>query len=118
MLENQNLAYKTSWRDEYLKWIGGFANSNGGKLFIGVNDEGKVTGIENHRELLELLPNKIRDVLGLYVEINLRNEGEKYYLEIVVPRYDVPISLRGKYFIRKRSGPILFEYVRQNRKIW
>ena len=38
--ENQNIEWKESWRDEYLKWICGFANANGGKLIIGVNDEG------------------------------------------------------------------------------
>ena len=40
MSENQNIEWKKSWRDEYLKWICGFANANGGKLIIGVNDEG------------------------------------------------------------------------------
>lgn len=32
MAENQNIEYKESWRDEYLKWICGFANANGGKI--------------------------------------------------------------------------------------
>ncbi|WP_254424817.1 helix-turn-helix domain-containing protein [Capnocytophaga sp. oral taxon 878] len=29
MHETQNIEYKSSWRDEYLKWICGFANANG-----------------------------------------------------------------------------------------
>jgi len=33
MPEQQNIEYKTSWRDEYLKWICGFANANRGKVF-------------------------------------------------------------------------------------
>jgi ATP-dependent DNA helicase RecG len=32
MIENQNIEYKESWRDEYLKWICGFANAKGGKI--------------------------------------------------------------------------------------
>ena len=100
MPESHNTEYKASWHDDYLKWISGFANSNGGKLYIGVDDNGKVTGIENYRELLEKLPNKLKDLLGVFAEINLKNEGEKYYLEIVVSRYEVPISLRGKYYVR------------------
>jgi len=39
MSENQNIEWKESWRDEYLKWICGFANANGGKLIIGVTNE-------------------------------------------------------------------------------
>lgn len=47
MSETQNIAYKSSWRDEYLKWICGFANANGGTIFIGKDDAGKVIGISD-----------------------------------------------------------------------
>ena len=33
MTESQNIEYKESWRDEYLKWVCGFANAH-----IGIND--------------------------------------------------------------------------------
>jgi ATP-dependent DNA helicase RecG len=39
MTESPNIEYKSTWRDEYLKWICGFANANGGKLLIGVDDQ-------------------------------------------------------------------------------
>ena len=35
MPEKQNVEYKESWRDEYLKWICGFANAQGGTIYIG-----------------------------------------------------------------------------------
>ena len=38
--ESHNIEWKQSWRDEYLKWLCGYANVRGGKLFIGVNDDG------------------------------------------------------------------------------
>jgi ATP-dependent DNA helicase RecG len=41
--------------------------------------------------------------LGVYAEVNLQSENDKHFLEIVVPRYDVPISVRGKYYIRAGS---------------
>ncbi len=37
MQEQQNIEWKESWRDEYLKWICGFANAQGGKIYIGKN---------------------------------------------------------------------------------
>jgi len=40
MPESQNTEYKQSWRDEYLKWISGFANAEGGVLVIGRDDAG------------------------------------------------------------------------------
>lgn len=39
MSESQLIEYKESWRDEYLKWICGFANAQGGVLYIGKRDE-------------------------------------------------------------------------------
>ena len=59
--ENQNIEFKESWRDEYIKWICDFANAKGGKLYIGVDDSGKIVGIDNSSKLLEDIPNKIKD---------------------------------------------------------
>jgi ATP-dependent DNA helicase RecG len=52
MPESQTIEYKSSWRDEYLKWICGFANSNGGSIFIGKDDSGKVVGLADSKKLL------------------------------------------------------------------
>ncbi|MCF8307957.1 MAG: putative DNA binding domain-containing protein [Bacteroidales bacterium] len=117
MPERQNIEYKKNWHENHLKWICGFANSKGGKLYIGIDDNGKVLGINNYQELMEQLPNKFRDILGIYAEINLHVKKNKHYLEIIIPRYDVPISLRGKYYIRTGStlqeltGPALNEFI-------
>jgi ATP-dependent DNA helicase RecG len=125
MLESQNIEFKSNWREDCLKWICGFANANGGKLFIGIDNNGKVTGIENHKGLMEQLPNKFRDILGVYAEVNLHRENNKPFLEIVVPRFDVPISVRGKYYIRTGStlqelkGPSLNEFIlKRNGRTW
>ena len=45
--ETQNVEWKTSWRDEYLQWICGFANAQGGILEIGRNDRGEVIGVSD-----------------------------------------------------------------------
>ena len=57
MPESQIIEYKSSWRDEYLKWICGFANAQGGKLYIGVSDDGQVCGVQNAKRLMEDVPN-------------------------------------------------------------
>lgn len=101
--ENQHVEWKESWRDDYLKCICGFANSNGGKLYIGIDDKGKVTGIKKSKRLLEDVPNKIRNYLGVIAEVNLLEKEDNEYLEIKVEPYDVPISYHGKYYIRSGS---------------
>ena len=51
--EGHNLEWKESWHDEYLKWICGFANAEGGVLVIGRDDRGRVVGTPIAARLLE-----------------------------------------------------------------
>ncbi len=69
--ESQQIEWKWSWQDEFLKWLCGYANTEGGILYIGVNDDGYVVGIENSQKMLESLPNKINDKLGIVASINI-----------------------------------------------
>ena len=101
--ESQNIEYKESWRDEYLKWICGFANAQGGRIFIGVNDEKQVIGLPDAKKLMEDIPNKIVNYLGIVEDVNLLAEGEKEYIEIVVTPSNVPIAYKGTYHYRSGS---------------
>jgi ATP-dependent DNA helicase RecG len=101
--ESQNIEWKQSWRDDCLKEICGFANAQGGRIYIGVNDSGQVSGLKNAGKLLEELPNKIRDHLGLMPQINLLQDKGGSYLEIIVAPSQVPISLHGSYYWRSGS---------------
>lgn len=103
MPEKQNIEWKEIWKDEYLAWICGFANAQGGTLYIGRNDRGEVVGLSNARKLLEDLPNKIRDALGIIVPVNSISEGNKEYIEISVHPYPIAISYRGIYYYRSGS---------------
>lgn len=106
MTESQNTEWKRSWKDEYLKWVCGFANAQGGKIFIGKNDEGEIAPLENAKRLLEEIPNKIKSLIGLTVDVNLHQTKRGDYLEIVVLRQSVPVSLRGRYYYRTGSTKI------------
>ena len=50
--ETQQMEWKWSWQDEFLKWLCGYANADGGILYIGVNDDGYVVGIKDAKRLL------------------------------------------------------------------
>ena len=101
--ESQNIEYKESWRDEYLKWVCGFANAQGRKLYIGVNDDRQVVGVTNTERLMEDIPNKVVNFLGIVVDVNLHTEDKKYYIEIVVSPSNIPIALKGAYHYRTGS---------------
>ncbi|MFA7135421.1 MAG: ATP-binding protein [Bacteroidales bacterium] len=103
MPEKQNIEYKSSWHDDYLKWICGFANAQGGQIYIGKDNIGNVVDVEDYKILMDEIPNKIKNNMGITAEVNLLQEDDKYYIEIVVQPYSVPISLRGRYYYRSGS---------------
>lgn len=103
MPESQNIEYKTIWKDEYLKWICGFANAQGGTIFIGKDDNGNVVGVNNANKLLEDLPNKITAILGIVAEVNLHETEQGDYIEIVVEPQPNPVSCKGEYHYRSGS---------------
>ena len=52
MPEQQNIEYKQSWHDDYLKWVCGFANAQGGVIFIGRDNNGNVVGVADYKKLM------------------------------------------------------------------
>ena len=103
MKESQQVEWKSSWRDDYLRWICGFANAEGGRLVIGRDDQGVAVGVKDAGKLMEEIPNKVRDILGIMVDVNLRKVEGKELVEIRVEPYPSPISYKGEYYYRSGS---------------
>jgi ATP-dependent DNA helicase RecG len=101
-IESHNVEFKSDWKDEYLKQICGFTNADGGMMYIGVNDQGFVTGIENVKRLLEEIPNKAANLMGVILQVKLAYDNGLPYISIAIPKSTLPVSLRGKYY--SRSG--------------
>ena len=91
---------KESWRDEYLKWVCGFANAQGGTIYIGIDDAGNVVGVQNVKKLLEDIPNKIQSGLGIVADVNKHTKDGNDYLEIKVEPSSFPISYHGEFHYR------------------
>ena len=100
MAESQNIEYKESWRDEYLKWVCGFANAQGGTIYIGIDDAGNVVGVKDIKKLMEDIPNKIQSGLGIVADVNKHTRDGKDYLEIKVDPSSFPISYHGEFHYR------------------
>ncbi len=52
MPEHQNIEFKQNWHDDYLKWVCGFANAQGGVIFIGKDDNGNVVNVADYKKLM------------------------------------------------------------------
>lgn len=98
--ENQNVEFKEQWRDDILKTVCAFANTSGGVVYVGVDDRGKSVVVKDIKKLLEDIPNKIRDILGIVADVSaIKREGQPV-IKIAVAKYTAPISYHGVFFTR------------------
>jgi len=104
--ECQYVEFKQSWQDEYLKWVCAFANTEGGSLFVGVDDKGYVCGVKNAHKLSEDIPNKIRNTMGVICEMRLLNAGGLDYFEIKVDKFDEGVGSRSAKVVQGKGGRI------------
>ena len=87
MTEHQCVEWKQSWRDEYLRWVSAFANAEGGA-----------------RKLLEQLPNKVRDVLGILVQVNLKqSRGKEYHVRSGSTKQELKGAALDRFLLRKQG---------------
>jgi len=98
--ETELVEFKSIWKDEYLKHICSFANNRGGRLYIGISDTGDVIGLKNTRKILENIPSKIINYLGIIPRLELHKENNLQFIEITIDSNIEPISYKGKYYIR------------------
>ena len=101
--ESQGIEFKRLWKDDFFRELCAFANCQGGTLYIGVEDDGTVCGVGNAEYLLENLPNKIRNTLGLVAEVCLHSQENKEYVTVYVQPQETAVSFESKYFVRSGS---------------
>ncbi len=101
-IESSRVEFKTKLVDDLEENIIGFLNSkDGGNIYIGVSDNGKIIGLNGN---IDLLQRKIKDriisniepsVLGLF-DIEVLETDNKKYLNIIVARgLEKPYHLKG-----------------------
>ena len=85
--------------------MSGFANSQGGTLLIGVEDNGNIVGVTNAKKLMEDIPNKIVTTTGVVPDVSLLEENGKEYIKITIAPSNTPITYKGRLYYR--SGTTL-----------
>ena len=101
--ESQTVEFKEAWRDDYLKTICAFANTECGTLYVGINDKGEVVGVDNTKKLIEDIPNKIISVLNAFANVKLMEIEGKEIVEITVPKSTFAVSFKGQFYVRSGS---------------
>ena len=99
--ENQTIEYKESWHDKYLAWICGYANAQGGTIYFGIEDgTKKPIGVKDANSLMESIPNKIRDTMGIVADVVLLRKSGKDVIRVKVKKSVFPVCYHGEYHYR------------------
>lgn len=99
MIENETTEFKREYTDSVLKTVTAFANTAGGKILIGVDDEGKPVGAENIDDCYTRVINAIRDSISPDVTMFIKyavNESERTVEIIVSEGTNKPYFLKSK----------------------
>ena len=99
-IEDKYTEFKEEFSESTLKTICAFANTEGGKVFIGIRDDGSVKGVDIDNKKLREITERIVTKLGIHPKILIKKLEEKQILEISVEKSNVPISYEGKYYER------------------
>ncbi|MCL2148442.1 MAG: putative DNA binding domain-containing protein [Methanomassiliicoccaceae archaeon] len=102
-MESQITEWKRSWNPDYMKTIAAFSNTDGGQFIIGIEDDGTVTGIEDPRSLLKMLPDTIKNKLGITPSVEVVDIEGKSCIMITVKKGDYLVDLDGAYYRRAGS---------------
>ncbi len=122
MPEHQTCEYKREWTDGCLKEVCAFANADGGTLYIGVDDDGRVVGCAKAKKLLADIPNQVNNALGMVVRVELGSRSsaesdpeltapkeEASYLKVQVAAQSSPITYQSVVYFRSGSVSLRLE---------
>jgi len=101
MLENETTEFKSEYVDDIKKTVIAFANTLGGRLYIGIDDDGNVCGVEDTDTVMLRCSNAIRDSIRpdvtMFVSYQIEEKNEKKVIVVNVQKGTaVPYYLEGK----------------------
>lgn len=121
--ETENIEFKARYTDDIYKEIIAFANTEGGVLYIGIDNDGNAVGLENVDDEYTRITNGIRDAIMPDVTMFVRfSIQENKVVRITVSEgSNKPYYLRGKglkpsgVFVRQgtSSAPASYDQIRQ-----
>lgn len=100
-MENLTTEWKREYTDDIKYAVVAFANTNGGKIYVGINDDGSICGVENTDAVALRVTNMIRDSIRpdvtMFTECAVEMWKEKPVIAVTVQRGTArPYYLAGK----------------------
>ncbi|MBE6984994.1 MAG: AAA family ATPase [Ruminococcaceae bacterium] len=100
-LESKTIEFKREFTDDLKYAVVAFANTDGGKIYVGINDDGSVHGVQNTDSTMLRITNMIRDVVRpdvtMFTECAVEEKERLSVVVVTVQRGTArPYYLSGK----------------------
>lgn len=126
-IESETLELKSSLseKEEILETVSAFSNKKGGKILIGVEPSGNITGVTIGKNTIENLAGDIKQATDpkVFPDISVQKINSKEIIEISIPEYPIkPVFVKDKVFIRvgksnqKASAEKIRLFINEQRK--
>ena len=112
LFENQNIEFKQEYVPDIRKEVMGFANAEGGTVYVGIRKDGKVLGVEDPDGVMLQIVNSLKDALAPdimpFVRVNSVEIEGKQVVEINVTK-----GTNRPYYLREKGLKPSGVYVRK-----
>ena len=116
MKESRELELKSTITNTFLKTVSAFSNYNSGKIIFGVDDNGKIIGLENIEELCLDLENKINDNISPKPDFRFIKDTKKNIITLIVEEgFNKPYLYKGKAYKRNDTSTVEVDRIELNR---
>jgi len=116
MKESKELELKSTITNTFLKIVSAFSNYNTGKIIFGVDDNGKIIGLENIEELCLDLENKINDNISPKPDFRFIKDTKKNIITLIVEEgFNKPYLYKGKAYKRNDTSTVEVDRIEFNR---
>ena len=116
MKESKELELKSTITNTFLKTVSAFSNYNSGKIIFGIDDNGKIIGLENIEELCLDLENKINDNISPKPDFRFIKDNKKNIITLIVEEgFNKPYLYKGKAYKRNDTSTVEVDKVELNR---
>ena len=116
MKESKELELKSTITNTFLKTVSAFSNYNTGKIIFGIDDNGKIIGLENIEELCLDLENKINDNISPKPDFRFIKDTKKNIITLIVEEgFNKPYLYKGKAYKRNDTSTVEVDRIEFNR---
>ena len=88
LYESESVELKEIYTSDLKKEIVAFANTNGGTIYIGVQNSGEIIGVDNADLVMQQISNSLRDSIrpdvSMFTNIELLQEENKFFVKLTI----------------------------------